>query len=47
MITKFEWCDKRAVAFQEMKHKLTTTLVLALPAKAGVLTILVMPVGKG
>ena len=31
--TKFEWDDKCEAAFQELKHRLTTAPVLALPAE--------------
>ena len=34
-ITKFEWNDRCEAAFQDLKHKLTTTMVLALPVEGG------------
>ena len=32
---KFEWTDECEQAFQELKHRLTTTLVLTLPSGIG------------
>ena len=32
---KFEWTDESEQAFQELKHRLTTTLVLTLPLGLG------------
>jgi len=37
--TKFEWDNRCEATFQELKHKLITAPVLALPAEGGDFTI--------
>jgi len=37
--TKFEWNDRCKATFQELKYKLATVVVLALPVEVGEFTI--------